>query len=128
MTSDANDFTSSSSFVKSELHKKLSNIGSIFDCDVVTIIAPMRSYVDDMVRDAIEDIPTKKDKLLVILETDGGSIEVVERIADLLRKHYPQEVSFLIPSHAMSAGTVLAMSGDSIYGLLLGFGAHRSAG
>jgi len=39
---------------------------------------------------------------------------VARRISDTLRHHY-QAVDFLIPSHAMSAGTILAMSGDSIW-------------
>jgi len=52
---------------------------------------------------------------LLVLETNGGQIEVVERIADLIRYHYPEEVSVIIPNYAMSAGTVLAMVGDSIY-------------
>lgn len=63
----------------------------------------------------MEDIKTKRDKLLVVLETDGGSIEVVERMADLFRHHYPDHVSFLVPNYAMSAGTVFVMSGDAIY-------------
>lgn len=33
----------------------------------------------------------------------------------MLRLHYPNEVCFLVPNFAMSAGTVLVMSGDKIY-------------
>ena len=53
-------------------------------------------------------------KLLFILETEGGYVEVSRRISDVLRHHYGK-VDFLVPSHAMSAGTILAMSGDSIW-------------
>ena len=49
----------------------------------------------------------------MILQTNGGVIEVVERIVRVLRKHY-EEVKFLIPDQAMSAGTVLTLSGDDI--------------
>ena len=49
----------------------------------------------------------------MVLQTDGGSIEVVERIVKVLRHHYPH-VSFMIPNYAFSAGTVLVMSGDII--------------
>jgi membrane-bound ClpP family serine protease len=83
--------------------------------DVITVAAPMANPVDELVRYALEDIKDKKEKLLVILETDGGSIEVAERMANLFRHHYPNHVSFLVPNFAMSAGTVLVMSGDSIY-------------
>lgn len=50
----------------------------------------------------------------MILETTGGFMDVAERIALVLRHHY-QQVSYLVPSHAMSAGTILVMSGDAIY-------------
>jgi hypothetical protein len=39
---------------------------------------------------------------------------VVQRIVDTFR-HYYGYVEFFVPNHAMSAGTVLAMSGDAIY-------------
>ena len=39
---------------------------------------------------------------------------MTRRISDTLRHHY-RTVDFLIPSHAMSAGTILAMSGDAIW-------------
>jgi hypothetical protein len=48
------------------------------------------------------------------LETDGGSIETCERMANVFRHHYHGEISFLIPNFAMSAGTNLVMSGDRI--------------
>ena len=49
-----------------------------------------------------------------MLETIGGFAEVARRISDTFRRHYTV-VDFLIPSHAMSAGTILAMSGDAIH-------------
>ena len=109
------DFTSSNTFVETALHRKLSAIADKLGGDAIAIISPMRTPVDDFIRDAVEAIPDKKNKLLVVLETDGGSIEVVERIADVLRHHYPDEVSFIVPNYAMSAGTVLVMCGDRIY-------------
>jgi len=45
---------------------------------------------------------------------DGGYLEPVHRIVDTIRHHYGH-VGFIIPNHAFSAGTVLAMSGDDIY-------------
>jgi len=50
----------------------------------------------------------------VILTTNGGYIETVQRIVDTFHYHY-DHVSVIIPNYAYSAGTVLAMSGDEIY-------------
>lgn len=111
----AEEVTSSNSFIESELHRKLVAVGDKLGGDAISIIAPMRQPLDDWVRDAVEDIPNKKKKISVVLETDGGSVEVVERIADVLRHHYPEEISFIVPNFAMSAGTILVMCGDQIY-------------
>jgi Serine dehydrogenase proteinase len=73
----------------------------------------MAKPADDEIKDAIEAIKPKRRALLVLLETSGGYITVVERIAQILRHHY-RRVDFCIPTFAMSAGTVLAMSGDAI--------------
>ena len=75
------------------------------------------SGVDDILRSAIEKrhsiSPTSK-KLVFILSTDGGYIEVVQRIVATMRRHY-NIVDFIIPNYAYSAGTVLALSGDAIH-------------
>lgn len=53
------------------------------------------------------------DKIDVILETPGGFAEVAEDIVNLLRNKF-NEVNFIIPGSAKSAGTIMAMSGDDI--------------
>lgn len=50
----------------------------------------------------------------MILQTSGGYIETAERIANTLRKHYSW-IAYIVPNYAMSAGTVLVMSGDQIW-------------
>jgi ClpP class serine protease len=62
----------------------------------------------------LAELSKKRRKLVFVLETPGGYAEVARRISDALRHHY-DEVDFLIPSHAMSAGTILVMSGDAIH-------------
>ena len=52
--------------------------------------------------------------LVVVLQTRGGQVEIVERLVDIMRINY-NKVSFVIPNYAYSAGTVLALSGDNIY-------------
>jgi hypothetical protein len=110
------DEHSTKKYVQNELCKRLKAIEDHLNCDAITCIHPISQPFDDFIRDAMEDIPSRQEALLVILETNGGSIETAERIADgVFRRWYPKEVSFLIPNFAMSAGTVLVMSGDDIY-------------
>ena len=63
---------------------------------------------------AIEVLQSKRETLLVLLHTQGGIVEEVRNIVQVIRHHY-QHVHFLVPVCAMSAGTVLVMSGDKIY-------------
>lgn len=48
-----------------------------------------------------------------LLETPGGLAEVTVDIVNLLRPRF-DHVAFIVPHFAMSAGTILAMSGDEI--------------
>lgn len=54
------------------------------------------------------------EKVMVYLETNGGSGEAAKEIADFLHEKF-KEVYFLITGQAKSAGTILALSGDEIY-------------
>lgn len=113
--SKSDDVIESNSYIEAELVERLKRIEEIFESDVITLIHPIGGPFDDIIRQHMDEIKDKKDHLLVILETEGGSIETTERIADIFRHHYPTgEVSFLIPNFAMSAGTILVMSGDRI--------------
>ena len=71
--------------------------------------------VDRIIKKHVEGITRRKNRrLIVLLETDGGEVGVVERINQIFRHHF-REVWFIIPSHAYSAGTILVMSGDKIF-------------
>jgi hypothetical protein len=100
--------------IERELDQHLKQIEQSLNCDALLYAGQIRGGADDLIRDAVEEIKNKKPKLAFILETTGGFIEIVERIVNTLRHHYA-EVEFIIPSYAMSAGTVLVMSGDAIY-------------
>lgn len=98
-----------------ELNKKLS--GKFSGADVIVFRAPLAPGIDDHIRNYIEDMKQKdatKKKLCVLVETYGGYVEIVERIYSVFRKHY-DEVIFIVPNYAYSAGTVLVLSGDEIY-------------
>lgn len=94
-------------------------VGENFGAEVISIFAPMTYGVDDLVRNEIENLvevaeDPRNNKLVVILETTGGYVEVVERIVSVFRRHF-DFVEFVVPNFAFSAGTILAMSGDEIY-------------
>ncbi len=94
-------------------NNRLGEIERMLDADGLAIISPMQLGVEHRVKVAIEAREDRRPHLAVILDTPGGVVEVVERIVRVLRQHYA-EVKFVIPDRAMSAGTVLAMSGDDI--------------
>ncbi len=113
--SEADDVVAANTYVETELTRRLKGLETCCDADFIVCIHPILTPFDDLIRDQIEDIKERKSSLFVILETDGGSIETAERIADTFRHHYANgEVSFIVPNFAMSAGTILVMSGDRI--------------
>src|SRR5437899_2157318 len=107
------DSTDANTIIEQQLDQHLATLGTSLDADALVYCGPIIYGGDDLIRDAVEGIVPKRPKLTVILETEGGYIEVAQRISDVFRHHY-QSVEFVIPNHAMSAGTVLVMSGDSI--------------
>ena len=100
--------------VRVHLNKYLSTIEEVLGSDTLTIFSPILPGLEHIVKDAVESLQSRKSKLSVILDTLGGAIEVVERMVNIIRYHY-DEVNFLIPDRAMSAGTVFVMAGDRIF-------------
>lgn len=107
----------SNQIIEEQLKSQISELGKVVSASVITFIGPIWGGIDSLIRQSIEEIaPGKKkhEKLTFILETTGGRIEPVERIARTLRHHY-KRIEFIVPNFAYSAGTVLVMCGDSIY-------------
>ena len=102
--------------VEGQLDGRIEAIENTMSGDVITFVGNLLYGSEAVFRDQVEGIATdgRKGKLIVILETEGGYIEVVQRIAETLRHHY-NRVEFIVPNFAMSAGTVLVMSGDAIH-------------
>ena len=100
--------------IEQQLRSRLDAVEQAADADVLAYFGPMYTPADDLVKDAVEAITNRKDGIMVVLETGGGYIGIVERIARIFRHHY-KRVDFVVPSYAMSAGTVLVMSGDAIF-------------
>jgi hypothetical protein len=108
------DVNDSNSTVEAQLDSCIDGIEKEIDADCLSFVGTLLYGSDDLIREAVEERNPKKKKLGVILETPGGYIETVQRIAETLRRHYEQ-VEFFVPNYAMSAGTVLVMSGDAIH-------------
>lgn len=100
--------------VESHLDSLLAGIEAATDYDFLTYSGPIAFGADDDIRDAIEAIENRRPRLMFVIETQGGFAETAKRIADTVRNHY-ETVDFLVPSYAMSAGTILVMSGDAIH-------------
>ena len=100
--------------VEKELDTRAEALEDVFDADVMIFNGALVLGVDDILRLEIESREDKHSRLCVFLTTEGGYIEVVHRIVDLMRYHY-DEVEFVVPNFAYSAGTVLVMSGDKIW-------------
>jgi hypothetical protein len=99
---------------KQQLNKHLALVEEALDADAIAIVSPILYGLDGAVKSAIEEFPSKRARVAVILDTPGGIAEVVERMVITIRHHY-SEVYFVVPDRAMSAGTIFAMSGDKIF-------------
>ena len=73
------------------------------------LVAPFRAHIE-----ILAGREKKAENLAFLLHTPGGVAEVVEKMVDIVRHHYT-EIWFIVPDMAMSAGTILCMSGDRIY-------------
>ena len=106
-------------FIERALDERAAALMEVFDAHILGLNAQLLYGLDDAVRDIVESMGPRRrrrrrPKLCVFLTTTGGYIEVVQRIVETLR-HYYRTVDFVVPNYALSAGTVLAMSGDAIH-------------
>lgn len=103
--------------LKQLLNGKLKALEQYLGADVLVYtgdLGPLPAHIFTKIVEELKNDATKHDKLYVILTTRGGSAEMVERYVNILRHHY-QEINFIVPDHAYSAGTIFCMSGDSIH-------------
>jgi len=100
--------------IKRQLDDHLSQLSDRLASDMMAIISPMLPGLESTVRFAVENKSSKRKSLAIVLDTPGGVVEVVERMVETIRHHYPDNIKFIVPNRAMSAGTVFVMSGDEI--------------
>jgi hypothetical protein len=102
--------------VRQTLRERLEKLEEHFDADGMFFYGPIYPGVEKHFRDFIERLkaePPSRARLVIFLNTTGGSAESVETLVDIIRFNY-QEVWFVVPDFAMSAGTIFCMSGDRI--------------
>jgi len=104
--------------IKDTLDSQIKELEELLESDVVfhygeihpSIEKPFRNFIEQLKQDDKFD----RNRLSIILNTPGGSAETVEKMVNIIRYHY-QEIYFIVPDSAMSAGTIFCMSGDKIY-------------
>lgn len=99
------------------LTEKLKKLEDKLNADIFTYYGNIINGVERDVKDLIEQLAkdaNKHESIYVFLTTPGGSLTPVQRMVDILR-HFYNEVNFIVPDYAYSAGTIWCMSGDKIY-------------
>lgn len=103
--------------IRELLNEKLNNLEQHLNADILTFFGPFDYRGEIPMRNTIEELAadeSKKDVIYIILTTGGGSATTVERFVNIIRHHY-NEVHFIVPDYAYSAGTIFCMSGDAIH-------------
>lgn len=109
----ASNWETSNEIVIGRLRELVASIEKEANADVLAYSGPMFNSTPDLFKHVIEGKTKKRRRVIVWLETFGGFVESTERTANILRHHY-RTVDFLVTTYAMSAGTILVMSADSI--------------
>lgn len=102
--------------IRSLLKSRLEVLEKQLNSDIFTYYGPIDDSVVPFIKHTIEQIALEKQhtRLSIILTTGGGSATAVERYVNIIRNFY-DEVNFIVPDFAYSAGTIFCMSGDNIY-------------
>lgn len=103
--------------LKDILNQKLDELEAHFEADAIFYYGEIHPSFEKAFRDFIEQIrdeEEKKNRLVIILNSPGGSAETTEKMVGMIRYHY-KEVYFVVPDYALSAGTIFCMSGDKIF-------------
>lgn len=103
------------------MNEKLQLLEKQFEADVVFYYGMMHPNYEKLFRNEIEKLKDKigeeekpNTRLVIFLNTPGGDALAVEQMVNVTRHHY-EEVEFVVPDYAFSAGTLFCMSGDKIH-------------
>ena len=103
--------------VREILKSRVKAVEQQLEGDCIFYYGPIFPSVEKRFREFIEQLRkdgTPRNRLIVFLNSPGGSAETVEKLVEIIRFHYA-EVFFVVPDEAMSAGTIFCMAGDKIY-------------
>lgn len=103
--------------IKDTVTERLAALEEHLEASVAFYYGPIDPGAVRIFRDFIErsvQIQPRRETLALFVNTPGGSAEAAEKMVEILRAHY-ERVYFVVPDYAMSAGTILCMSGDRIY-------------
>jgi hypothetical protein len=103
-----------------ERKRQLKRIGEIRSRDILAFAANLQKNQQPIAINYTDLLPFQDQisnlsgtKIDIILETPGGSGEIVEDIVKLLRSKY-ESIGVIVPGVAKSAGTIFTMGGDEI--------------
>jgi len=100
-----------------EISKKIATLEERLKADVIFYYGSIGSGLSNEFREMINELKENDKgykKLCIVLTTPGGSAMEVQRCVNVVRNFY-DEIDFIIPDYAYSAGTIFCMSGDNIY-------------
>lgn len=103
--------------IKDLLEKRVRALEEHFEADCIFYYGPIFPTLEKRFREFVEELSEDGDdrnRLVVFLNSPGGSAETAEKMVEVIRHHY-EEVYFVVPDEAMSAGTIFCMAGDRIY-------------
>lgn len=98
------------------LNKFLSRLEDHFESDLFSYFGPMVDGQENTILKLLEEVSAenKSKRLTIFLTSTGGSALAVERFVNIIRSLY-DEIYFVVPDYAYSAGTIFCMSGDKIF-------------
>jgi hypothetical protein len=98
------------------LTSKIPPIEDYFKADFLFYYGVINEPAPDILKRKINKLQENQsnNKLCIMLNTQGGSAETVEIMVKIIRHHY-ENVIFIVPKQAYSAGTIFCMSGDKIF-------------
>lgn len=104
--------------IREKLTGLFRDLETIFEADILTYFGTISESDTYIVDRLLSSLNSEKEggekKLAIMLTTPGGSALAVEQLVNIVR-HFYNEVIFVVPDYAYSAGTIFCMSGDSIY-------------
>jgi hypothetical protein len=108
--------------IDEKISKAIEDLAAARDARIFPLFLDRAAITDETVEDVFEDLREKYkigiagccDRLDVVLESGGGSIDAAYNIGLLLRRYAAKELNIIIPRWAKSAATVIACAGDEI--------------